>query len=246
MFCITVYVNKIEFMFTIDGIIMPVHRYANVSCERLERAISLVRGLYTMTREMLVTIHTNIPQTEPDEDALTRLVHRLPEKDIATFAEQGWFLFGGANALLLYDRREPDAYQIPQIDQTRDGQVPAYILTFWHLVIARQRKIAAEAEARRRKVKTTPDNSTAGYVYLIQSATGTYKIGRAKNVADRARTFGVKLPFEVELLHTIECANYREAEKELHNRFAVKRVNGSEFFALTDEDVQYIRSIERM
>ena len=60
------------------------------------------------------------------------------------------------------------------------------------------------------------------------------------------RTFGVKLPFEVELLHVIECQDYNTAELALHLKFASKRVNGSEFFTLNDEDVKWIKSIERM
>jgi hypothetical protein len=91
-------------------------------------------------------------------------------------------------------------------------------------------------------VAPTPD---PGYVYLVQSPTGAYKIGRAKNPKDRVRTFGVKLPFEIELIHTIEAADYKVAERQLHERFAPKRVNG-EWFNLTPEDVASIKSIERL
>lgn len=102
-------------------------------------------------------------------------------------------------------------------------------------------------ERRRRKAeKAAPKRPISGFLYLVQSPTGTYKIGRTRNIHNRMETFNVKLPFEVNLLHIIECLDYRSAERVLHDKFADKRLNGSEFFALTDEDVAYIRAIERM
>jgi hypothetical protein len=103
-----------------------------------------------------------------------------------------------------------------------------------------------EDEERQRAKEAKANGPNRGYVYLVKSPTGTYKIGRAKNPWNRVKTFGVKLPFEVELIHLIECEQYHDVEANLHARFASKRVNGSEFFALTDEDVAYIKSIERM
>lgn len=82
-----------------------------------------------------------------------------------------------------------------------------------------------------------------GYVYLIQSPTGVYKIGRAKNPDNRMETFSVKLPFEVAYIHLIPCENYRHSERQLHIRYADKRING-EWFDLTPEDVAWIKSIE--
>lgn len=85
-----------------------------------------------------------------------------------------------------------------------------------------------------------------GFVYLVRSISGHYKIGRSRDIEDRVRTFSVKLPFEVSLDHVIECDDYFAAETSLHRRYADKRVNGSEFFALTPADVTAIKSIERL
>jgi hypothetical protein len=93
--------------------------------------------------------------------------------------------------------------------------------------------------------KSSAVNQTQGYVYLIQSTSGYFKIGKAKDVQNRLKTFEVKLPFEVDLLHSIECDNYNQAESQLHERFKTKRVKG-EWFNLTPDDVNYIKSIERM
>jgi hypothetical protein len=84
-----------------------------------------------------------------------------------------------------------------------------------------------------------------GYVYLVRSVSGHYKIGRTKDPADRMKTFNVKLPFEIELLHTIESDDYCIAEELLHDKFALKRING-EWFALDDNDVAYIKSLESL
>jgi len=82
-----------------------------------------------------------------------------------------------------------------------------------------------------------------GYVYLIQSPTNAYKIGRTINPADRIHTFSVKLPFEVEYLAVIPTDDMHQLETNLHARFADQRIDG-EWFDLSDEDVAYIKSLE--
>lgn len=82
----------------------------------------------------------------------------------------------------------------------------------------------------------------AGYVYLVQSPTGYYKIGRTVNPRNRLKTFGVLLPFEVEFVAVISTPDMRELEKELHERFAMKRANG-EWFALDQHDIEYIKGL---
>lgn len=81
-----------------------------------------------------------------------------------------------------------------------------------------------------------------GFVYLLQSDTGFYKIGRTKNPKSRSKTFGVQLPFEVKFIATIATPDMHSLEAELHAHFASKRVNG-EWFNLSPEDVGYIKSL---
>lgn len=83
-----------------------------------------------------------------------------------------------------------------------------------------------------------------GYVYLIRSDTGCYKIGCARNPEDRLRTFEVKLPFRVEYLVLIKTNDMRRLEGQLHAKFTDKRISG-EWFNLSDDDVQYIKSLGR-
>jgi hypothetical protein len=81
-----------------------------------------------------------------------------------------------------------------------------------------------------------------GYVYLLQSPTSAYKIGRAKDPANRAKTFGVQLPFEVEFIALIKTDDMYALELELHTQYADKRING-EWFNLDAADVETIKSM---
>lgn len=83
-----------------------------------------------------------------------------------------------------------------------------------------------------------------GYVYLLGGG-GYYKIGRSRNVSRRMRQLEIQLPWPVEVLHTIPCEDHHASEKALHERFAGKRANG-EWFALDDEDVEWIKGVTRM
>ena len=91
------------------------------------------------------------------------------------------------------------------------------------------------------KTKPTP-MTTAGYIYLLQSPTGVYKIGRSIDPENRIKTFGLKLPFEVEYICLIETKDMVELERELHERFEEQRVNG-EWFNLGDSDIAYIKAL---
>lgn len=83
-----------------------------------------------------------------------------------------------------------------------------------------------------------------GYVYLIQAASGFYKIGRTANPKNRIRTFSVKLPFEVDYLCLIKTKNMYKLERELHKRYEKKRVRG-EWFKLSPADVEYIKGLAK-
>lgn len=81
-----------------------------------------------------------------------------------------------------------------------------------------------------------------GFVYLLQSVTGAYKIGFTANPKSRLRTFNVKLPFEVSYIALIETRDCAQLETDLHSMFANKRING-EWFNLSPDDVDYIKGL---
>lgn len=108
---------------------------------------------------------------------------------------------------------------------------------------------AVQHEIERRAIKAqeaatppTPPKQVPGFVYLVRSTTGYYKIGRTKNPDSRIKMFEVKLPFEIELEVLIPTIDMNRLEAELHLRFADKRGQG-EWFALTPEDVEYIKGL---
>lgn len=88
-----------------------------------------------------------------------------------------------------------------------------------------------------------PHNATAsaGFVYLVKSEHG-YKIGKSINVKARTQMFGVKLPFDIEVIHYSFFDDYSEAERSLHRRFQHKRLQG-EWFDLNDQDIEAIKKL---
>jgi hypothetical protein len=81
----------------------------------------------------------------------------------------------------------------------------------------------------------------AGYIYLLKSDHG-YKIGKTKRLPERIKHFDIKLPYPVELIHTITTDDMKRAETQLHERFAGARING-EWFNLKPDDVAYITAL---
>lgn len=118
---------------------------------------------------------------------------------------------------------------------------PDAIADFKDLIQQAEDRLNAEMRSVRHspKVKT----KKPGYVYLIKSPTGYYKIGRSKNPNNRKKTFGVQLPFEVEFEHLIKTDDMETLETELHLYFSHLRVNG-EWFDLSADDVAYIKSLD--
>lgn len=80
-----------------------------------------------------------------------------------------------------------------------------------------------------------------GFVYVLHSDRGDYKIGRTIKPKDRSKIFGVVLPFHVEFDLLIKAENYTEFEAELHSRFEHKRTAG-EWFSLTPEDLDILKA----
>lgn len=128
-----------------------------------------------------------------------------------------------------------------QIKENEHIQIEGGTMDFINGVAEEYQRRQEKAAIKARKV-TERKAKGGGYVYLIQSPTGAYKIGRTVNPSNRLKTFTVKLPFEIELLATIQTPDMYQLESELHNRFVDKRVNG-EWYALSPADVEYIKSL---
>lgn len=81
-----------------------------------------------------------------------------------------------------------------------------------------------------------------GFVYFIQEDfSDRVKIGKTENLEQRMETFGVKLPFQIKLIHSIVSENHNYTEKLFHIHFSDRHTNG-EWFELSDKDIQWIKS----
>lgn len=141
-------------------------------------------------------------------------------------------------------RNEPDEWLAEQIKMFEFVKGNRY--TDWQELEGFIEAVKAERrkrEARKKKAHSPTFRFSTGYVYLLQSPTGAYKIGRSRDPQSRLRTFQVKLPFEVSYVAVIQSENMYSLERELHNRFEQQRVNG-EWFNLSPEDVEYIKSLQ--
>lgn len=107
------------------------------------------------------------------------------------------------------------------------------------LLFERQRRKDKAAK----ELRATSQPARAGYVYLLNEINGQhFKIGRTIDPKERMKTFGVKLPYKVQLDVLIETSDMYTLEAQLHAKFADKRVDG-EWFALTPADVDYVKSL---
>lgn len=128
--------------------------------------------------------------------------------------------------------------QLAEVDDMR-GKLAANDLNALEIVY-----MVAEKELNRREQGgTTPSHlHISGYVYLLATAIGYYKIGCSSKPLSRLMTFGVQLPFAVECLHTIFSVDMYGLEAELHTRFREKRAQG-EWFRLSPADIEYVKGL---
>lgn len=92
------------------------------------------------------------------------------------------------------------------------------------------------------KVKKT--KGISGYVYVLKSDNPefSYKIGKSQGVEKRREALEKQMKMKLQLIHTFPADDYTLAENALHRQFADRLING-EWFDLTPEDVDYIKSI---
>lgn len=114
---------------------------------------------------------------------------------------------------------------------------PTYEPTLRDLSVSeRQKERARQAEIYER-------NQLAGFVYLMRSGNGFYKIGISKKVDRRLDDLKRQFPIEIEVVHYFACHDRRAVESKLHSKYASKRAQ-HEWFRLEPEDVSYIKSIK--
>ena len=88
-----------------------------------------------------------------------------------------------------------------------------------------------------------PSKSKGAYIYLIKNKdTGHMKIGIAKDIKQRLKALQTGSVSELEVLSLIYSETPYTLEKNLHNRFASKRLRG-EWFNLEGSDIEYIMKL---
>ena len=81
------------------------------------------------------------------------------------------------------------------------------------------------------------DEKIKGYVYMLRSGR-SYKIGKSNDPSRRFREVRLELPDETSQVHAIPTDDPSGIEAYWHQRFAQKRIRGTEFFSLNAEDVR--------
>jgi len=84
-----------------------------------------------------------------------------------------------------------------------------------------------------------------GFIYLAQKNNRCYKIGRSQDPQLRLRKLRREADPAVVLKHVVSCNDMVWAELFLHQRFEDRRIDG-EWFALTENDVEWIASLGRL
>jgi hypothetical protein len=95
---------------------------------------------------------------------------------------------------------------------------------------------AAEEEIATQQESEAPPPPT-GFVYFIRNG-GLFKIGITENML---RRMGELTPDE--LLNVVRCSNFQEVERELHRRFKDVRLPQTEYFRLSDQQVQEVHQL---
>ena len=79
--------------------------------------------------------------------------------------------------------------------------------------------------------------SSTGFVYLVRNG-NLFKIGITENMLRRLRGLAPD-----ELLKVVRCSNFQELERELHRRFKNVRLPQTEYFRLSDQQVQEVHQL---
>lgn len=83
---------------------------------------------------------------------------------------------------------------------------------------------------------------TRGFVYLMESEIGLYKIGHSVNPATRLNDLRAQSPININLIHAIKYADRYAGENLWHKRFSAKRVKG-EWFRLDPDDIAAFKAV---
>ena len=82
-----------------------------------------------------------------------------------------------------------------------------------------------------------------GFIYLIRSNTGHYKIGRTTNLDLRIKSYSREYPIKTKVIHSFKCDDYVNIDSYLLRKFQNKQLQG-EWFDLSDSDIEWIKNLD--
>jgi len=111
---------------------------------------------------------------------------------------------------------------------------PAILLTYVRLdtKLEYRKKTAREKERKQHR----------GYVYVLQAGP-YYKIGASKDIGQRIKQLSTLPPFNLTLVHSIKTPDMFGVERNLHDLFRLKRING-EWFELNSGDITWLKGLQ--
>lgn len=83
-----------------------------------------------------------------------------------------------------------------------------------------------------------------GYVYLLKSENGFYKIGKTKDINKRLEQIQKEYPVKIKLIHFIKTDDYTALENKFHRAYDQYRTDTTEWFKLPEKAVDEICSHE--
>lgn len=225
----------IPYHYSIDGIVFHIGTYKNARNDDCEMGLNFIFPVNVdpLNNDDMIAVQAAFwlyHQIDYLNDTLMFLgSHGFEEKIIGTTSEDLYSYLQRIVGL----RDLPIYPYLPSHLWTEIYNCGYYCVGYWRAALARERE---------ERLLAMRSSTNYGYVYLIQSPTGAYKIGRTKDPSNRMKTFTVKLPFEVDYVCVIETADMYTLEGDLHLRFNSKRVNG-EWFRLEPQDVEHIKEL---
>ena len=110
--------------------------------------------------------------------------------------------------------------------------------TSWEDTLPRLKELQDyRPETKRRTQSPKKRPQYPGFIYLLKTDEGLHKVGKTKYLDNRLTSFGLTLPFSVELITSYHVPDMHATEVYWHRLFASKQVNG-EWFRLDNQDVQ--------
>ena len=106
----------------------------------------------------------------------------------------------------------------------------------------RAAKLAARAAEEKAELRLAGQGAVkeappTGFVYFVRNG-DLFKIGITENMLRRMNQLTPE-----ELLNVVRCSNFQEVERELHRRFKDVRLPQTEYFRLSDQQVQEVHQL---